>query len=264
MHWIVEFNKFNEARYDEVISTLHSGRITHSVIKTIPFSDTIEPNLFISGPVAVIGSYTLVRIAAAREWGPGVFMSPQIDLLYYGAEAVLRPHLLNSDGEPRLFGDVKLTAPMFVRPTGDGKQFIGKVYAPDEFEAWQELIRRGEQESGMEITSNSPVWVATPKEIIAEYRFFVVDGEIVASSMYKLNGVKREDDWVPRQATEFAQRMVALWQPDRAFVIDIAEGPNTSQFKIVEYNCINAAGWYKANVSKIIQAIDGMRDKWDE
>lgn len=51
--------------------------------------------------------------------------------------------------------------------------------------------------------------------------------------------------------------MIEIWQPARAFVIDIAL--TQESYKIVEINCINSAGFYAADVSKIVNAIQKMR-----
>ncbi|MBE9227396.1 ATP-grasp domain-containing protein [Phormidium sp. LEGE 05292] len=65
------------------------------------------------------------------------------------------------------------------------------------------------------------------------------------------------DTNIEPDAYEFALRMIAVWQPSRAFVFDIAlthEG-----YKIVEINCINSAGFYAADVSKIVNALQTMQ-----
>jgi len=47
--------------------------------------------------------------------------------------------------------------------------------------------------------------------------------------------------------------MVDMWQPADAFVLDIALTHNG--YKVLEVNCLNSAGFYAADVSKLVQAI---------
>ena len=57
--------------------------------------------------------------------------------------------------------------------------------------------------------------------------------------MYKTRDVKQE-------IVEYAQRMVDVWQPAKAFVIDVAE--TNEGLKVIEINNINSAGFYEADV----------------
>ena len=60
----------------------------------------------------------------------------------------------------------------------------------------------------------------------------------------------------PKHIDRFASKMINRWSPADAFVVDIAdtaEGP-----KVIEINTINFAGFYKADVQKIIVAIEDL------
>jgi len=91
---------------------------------------------------------------------------------------------------------------------------------------------------------------------VTETRFFVVDGKIVTGSLYKRGNKVIYDSNIDPDVQKFAQEMVDFWQPNRAFVIDIALTPDGC--KIVEINNINSSGFYASNVNKIIDAIEGM------
>lgn len=84
-----------------------------------------------------------------------------------------------------------------------------------------------------------------------ECRFFVVNGEVVSYSQYRLNKsanvakINSKDDIV-HVAKEYAK----LYQPHDNFVFDIATLSN-GDYKIIEYNCLNASGLYKSD-SKIM------------
>lgn len=130
----------------------------------------------------------------------------------------------------------------------DTKSFTGRLFNWEHFVSWRD-----------DHHAIGDAWVAmsSPKTIFREYRFFVVDGELVTWSQYKLgNTVTWHLSDVDDDIKEFAQKMVNIWQPARAFVIDIAltqEG-----CKIVELNNINSAGFYGSNINRFIVAIENM------
>lgn len=86
----------------------------------------------------------------------------------------------------------------------------------------------------------------------------MVDSTIITQSIYKIGGHALVDPWVDPEALDFAQRMVEVWQPAQAFVLDV--GLTDNGWKIVELNCFNCSGFYAANVPKIVDAIESMLD----
>lgn len=50
--------------------------------------------------------------------------------------------------------------------------------------------------------------------------------------------------------------MIKLYQPGRAFVIDVAL--TDDGLKIVELNCINCSGFYEADIQKIIMSLNNI------
>ena len=82
----------------------------------------------------------------------------------------------------------------------------------------------------------------------------VVDDKIVTSSYYLFHdGVEFEEN-ISNEALVFGQKMVNLFRVADAYVLDIAL--TYDGWKIVEVNCINSAGFYKANVENIILALE--------
>jgi hypothetical protein len=254
MHWVVQNNIFNESRYDHVIETLEHGGIPYTVVKVIPFSHELESKPAIKNPIAVIGSYTLVKIAKSYGWGPGVFYNDQIDHRVYAP--IFDKEMLNAGAVIMRFGDVHLEEDMFVRPSGDGKNFTGQVFSPSVFNSWRELVRENIGSSFGTVTEDTPVLVAPPVDILAEYRFFVVDKAVITGSQYQWLGRKAESSYIPGLVSDYAYDMVQRWQPDRGYVIDIALTPTGP--RVIEFNNLNAAGWYHSDVSKLIQAVEMM------
>jgi hypothetical protein len=141
---------------------------------------------------------------------------------------------------------------MFIRPCDDLKLFSGTMMNPGEFDAWKERIMNSD--SVMTVTGETWVYVAKPKTILREYRFYVVNGKVITGSLYKLGDRITHDLPVEHGAWDFAERMINTWSPHRVFVIDIAE--TSKGYKVIEINCANSAGFYKCDMSKFVQAVN--------
>ena len=111
--------------------------------------------------------------------------------------------------------------------------------------------------NGPVLNSSTKIVVASTRSILAEYRLFVVDGNVVTSSLYKLGERVLSDKYTPENVLCFARGCIERWVPDRAFVLDIAETPDG--LCIIEVNNINSSGVYAAELSRLIQALDGMQ-----
>jgi len=63
-----------------------------------------------------------------------------------------------------------------------------------------------------------------------------------------------------RGTYEYAQRMVDIWCPARAFVIDIAltDDKDDDCNKVIEINCINSSWFYQIDMQKFVMAIEDM------
>ena len=99
-----------------------------------------------------------------------------------------------------------------------------------------------------------------PVRILKEWRLWVVIDEIVTSSLYKEGSrvVYRHD--VDADVLEFAKRLV-LANPgySPAYVMDICR--TDDGLKMLETNCINAAGFYAADLSKLVMSIDAISQR---
>ena len=203
----------------------------------------------------IFGSTTLSRISKHRNWSPGSYINENFEFNQWKAGFGVE-NLLNGDA---VVSKVKDAANLctsdsaFLRPTEDTKAFAGTVMSKAEFEKWQSNISKIPEEEFSPLHKNTDIIISSTKEIESECRVFVVDGKIVASSMYKQGSRVITSVDVPTQFIEFAKQMVDLWQPARAFVIDVAK--TALGFKVIEINNINSSGFYKADVYAIVKAI---------
>ena len=255
MHWIIQENLFNETEWGTMIQTLDRWTIPYSVHKVIPFIGEIVPDPKPKQEkVICFGSYSLRHSAVKFGWTPGVYDLEPYNFIeqrkHWG------DHMLNADSDVVEFKDVEFDDIAFLRPIEDSKVFAGKVFEQAEFEDWQKKVCVLEEDWGTSLTRNTLVQVCKPKVIYSEYRYWIVNGEIVTKSLYKRGKQVLYSGDVDDRIDCFVSDMIAIWQPHLAYVIDVCETPNG--IKIVEINTINSAGFYAGDVQSIIMALENM------
>jgi ATP-grasp domain-containing protein len=136
-------------------------------------------------------------------------------------------------------------AKAFVRPDSDSKLFEGGVYDSSALGAILKESR---------VSGATPVVVASPVNIDAEWRFFVVASEIVGCSEYRRWGRLSTQGSVPQAAVEFAQETALKWSPHNIYCLDLASADG--RLGVLEANCFNASRLYGAVVSRVLQAVN--------
>jgi len=255
MYWVIQENLYKEEAFLDLLHALDVCGAEYTVVKVVPFSHELIPEQTLTGQVVVMGATTMIGIAQDRGWKPGAFYNDNFD--YRRWRENVGEELLNYDSEVCMFKDVNPSFnPFFIRPTEDRKSFTGQVIDQANYELWLNST----QEVSHGYTTLRPetmVSIAPVKAIHKEWRFFVVDGKVITGSLYKMGDrVIHLPSLFNEDSEIYAQRMVDRWQPDRAFVIDIAL--TDAGYKIIEYNCMNSAGFYKSNVNKLVAAIEEM------
>ncbi len=98
-----------------------------------------------------------------------------------------------------------------------------------------------------------------PVRILKEWRLWVVRDEIVTFSLYKEGSRVVYRHEIDDDALEFAGALV-MANPDysSAYVVDICRTDHG--LKMLETNCINAAGFYAADLLKLVSSIDAFSD----
>lgn len=260
MHWVLQDN----LRYDSGIRVLHEclprWGIPHSRHKVVPFVGEIIPDINPVGNVIVIGAYSMRHVAKAKGWVPGCFDVGHLTHDDYMAH--WGPYWLNASARVCRFGDAPsyLMDRFFARPVIDSKSFSGTIFTREEFLAWYEkvmAVNLSDPESTT-IGPDTEIIIAPIKQIAQEYRCWIVDGRHVTSSLYKRNNEivynGKVDDWVIGFASTIAH---IRWQPNRAYVLDVCVDVE-GQMWVVEVNTMNSAGFYAADMHKLVDAIETM------
>ena len=272
MFWVVQNNLYKEYGYNKLLDAIERLDIKHTIVKPIPIIERLapidldsfvyngpadeipEPYIDESGLVMVCGSLTLANIAKKRGWVPGSFNNENFDYSIWNK--IYKENLLNYNAKVCKFNEVKpWWNEFFIRPCEDNKAFTGYVTPYIDFDLWRQDVLSVKNDLWI-LKENTEVMVAPLKTIYNENRFFVVDGKIVTYSQYKVGENVIHSDVIGHEIIEFAEKMVDLWKPSRAFVIDIA---TTSEgLKVIELNCFNSAGFYACDVYKIVDSVESM------
>lgn len=258
MHWIIQENLFHETGMEELLRVVKAMDLPHTLVKVVPFVGSIIPDVNPEGKVICIGSYSMRNVAKKKGWTPGVYdIGFHADDIHYNWGG----NCLNDDRIVCRFKDVDMQVVrmkwedcFFIRPMDDSKSFAGQLMDYDEFMEWWRKVVMLHEDDGSTVTGDTLCIIAEPKEIHAEYRVWIVDGEPVTASQYKRGGRVHYDGVIDDGVMTFAKTLNKLWQPKPAYVMDVALIDDN--FKVVEINTINAAGLYAANVGKLVEALE--------
>lgn len=258
MQWILQ--QFEDTQ--KLADALDRLGIYYSWHKVVPFIGELVPEPEVRDPRAVVmfGSYTLWRYAEAKGFHPGVFRiapfvheKPWQSFMLNGPDAAF---LHVSEIEAKLPDDGRH---WFIRPVADSKEQAGNVKAAAEI---RETARKVMALDPDEIPNGSLrpdtlMMLTRPARILKEWRIWIVNGNVVTYSLYKEGARVTYRHEIDEDALEFAQTLAGLnkgYSP--AYVMDICR--TEEGLRLVETNCINAAGFYAADLAKLAVTINGM------
>ncbi len=270
MYWVIQDNVYNEPGYKSLLTALQRLGLPHSVHKVIPFVGEITDTEILDAQPAgtkfvVLGSYSLANHAVKRGWTPGAWLENldfEIQRQHWGK------HMLNADAQVYRFEDVpEQIMPFFLRPVEDTKSFTGGVFDYPYYLDWLAGVRKVNDPLGL-LTVDTRVMLCTKKEIYSETRCWMVNRKVVTASLYRIGthdkryaevrGSRWDNDLIA-----YAEDRAGEWSPNKAYVLDIAEVPhptdkNKTVHKIIEVNNLNSAGWYAADLNKLIMSLEDL------
>ncbi len=259
MQWLLQ--EFEDTI--KLAKALDQLAIEYTWHKVIPFvGDLIpEPNIKDASNVVMFGSYTLWKNAEKNNYKPGVFkISPFVH------EEVWHPFLLN--GIDALF--LKLEdipnnlkddgRDWFLRPVDDSKEEPGNV------KSTSEILKLSKKVLALDIEDiplgslrhDTELMLTEPVQIDKEWRLWIVNGKLITYSLYKEGSRVIYRHEIDEDALQFGQDMASL-NPDYspAYVLDICR--TKSGLKMIETNCMNAAGFYAADLVKLVKAVEKVK-----
>ena len=253
MKWILQKNLYTEEDDFKIIKEIFE-KFSISYIEVDVCNGKLipDPDIIDKDDIMILGGYSLMRYAKNNNLQPGCYvdnMNMEAWISNYG------DNMLNYDSKIIKISEVDEPGYFFVRPEKDSKEFSGKTFNNQEdFNQFREDLIS----TSAICDENTVVIVSSVKCIHREVRFFIVNGKIVSASVYKINGQMRTSPIINDDEIDFVNNMISLYQPTKAFVMDIAY--TDEGLKIVELNCINCSGFYEANIQKIIMELNYIED----
>lgn len=261
--YIIDKYLFTEYE-DKLADAVHkSGNtvIFYDDMHSLNFTDFVTRKFNQDIMVIFHGSLQHGRQIAHLPIYPGIFLTIENYecFNYYG---YFGEHLLNSDYIMCGLNDVlrhkdKYHGDIFIRPSNGYKTFTGQVLQRDHFE--EQLNTLLKSYGGVE--PGTLVLLAPAQKIAEEYRFIVIDGQVVSGATYfdatNIGTLNPHYDKLctDMQATSFAVDMSQIYQPDKAFTIDVCKLED-GQYKLLELNSFNCASIYGNDYDKVVAALN--------
>ncbi len=263
-HWVLQNNLWHETGWQELRKSVERLNLPMTEVKVIPFVHEIvsehtdggsDPLQHVRNPVVCVGSTALVKAARKRNWEPGAWYN--VDTLRFDVQRRHYGHLmLNYEAVVLPLKNIpKMWENFFIRPNEDTKSFAGEVNTWDQFSIWRQQIQVLGECWGKTVNMDDLVVMAPIRKLLAEYRLFVVNKEVVTGSRYKMGNKVVYDPLIDDAVLELANEAIELFCPVDAFALDIAMTRDMGP-KILEVNCINSAGLYAADTTKLVHALD--------
>lgn len=254
MKFIIQYNLINEEqllKLKEVVCIY-----PHEYVSVIPFSHEIKADKPLEGIDYIpYGSTLFVTLTSELKWKGCYF---DLDKFNYAAFLKNRNDMLNSNiytikealeylktqSEDKIW---------FTRPSKDLKQFSGLVTSSKSCIEYFTNALLADSSSVAQLKPDTDIVLSEPKNIEAEYRWFVVDRKVVSGSMYRNNGMMfRQRVTEPKIIAE-AQTFADGWLPHNNCVMDLALVDG--KIKVIEFNCLNGSGFYDNDVKAIFDAM---------
>lgn len=248
MQWLVEHSEgfgILDTNTQQMTDALQALGMSYETVKVVPFShELIIPAGFdLLQPTLVYGS-TLLASLAPSLMSPGAFYRPGM----FDPRTWKHPRMLNKEIKTITAAELRsewIAEPVFVKSVKD-KLHTGMVLEPADRNWW--LIEQTEP-NGEDEMLISPV-----REITQEWRFFVVDGVVVAGSQYRHNGVRRIRETVYEWVFEAAADCAKDWLPHPTVVMDLCLVGE--DIYVLEFNCLNSSGFYNSDAQAILKALE--------
>lgn len=237
MKWLIKPTNLEMEKVKSVMRILDIAETPYDIVHTLDgVMYTSDKKVYEFNPQEqhfVCGSYQLAR-AVNKIQPSAVFLLEEYSFKdwykIFGVENMLNPNVQFAKPKDVVWTDEE----MFARPLFDTKDFNGGIYNANTLKWDVECV------------------IAPLQKIQKEFRFFVMGGEIIAASQYKMNGELFPSSMVDNEARNFAKEMIKKFKFP-GYVIDIAV--TNGKCSVVELNCLNASGFYEIDLWKFVEGV---------
>lgn len=182
-----------------------------------------------------VGSYNLAIYLKEKRFKHGHNLdnlSQDIQMINWGSNLFLNSSsmILLDHNDLKFFKGKR-----FFRTVKDTKNFSAGCFEYDEIK-YQDLV--------------FPLMMASVRKIEAEYRFIIINNEIVDNSSYLINNKPNIIEKASISFSYFVESLLEKWVPTDNFIIDIASV--NGEPKVIEVNNIHCSRFYGCSINKVI------------
>ena len=254
IQWVVQRNLVSENILSEVKEACERINVDYIEVDIIPFTNEL-PYFPTSKRSIFYGSITFNNLVYKNDsLKEGLFFNENFNIENYLNK--WKEHMLNFDSVLTTFKDLQnfnygFNQPIFIRPNEDDKSFSGEVKEFGEVKTWYEHIKTLNDNPNLDL--NTKIIVGPPLHIKKEWRLWIVNKKVIASSLYRENFKLKKERGCPQPVIEFAEQRCLEYTPHDVFVMDIALCGDS--YYIIECGCLNGAGLYMSDIDSIVKNI---------
>ena len=230
--------------------------IPHQFVGIIPFADEIVGDKPIVGTsYQPFGSNKLMNLAHQLGF-TGLYFDPdkfRVSEWVKNRRDLLNTNVMTVSNAINALGCYAPGHQFFTRPNDDLKLFSGMVESAEYlFEFFQSSLTCASSKSA-KLELDTLVVLEDPSDIDVEWRWFIVDGQVVDGSRYRQNGKLKPEHVGDSLMLYEAQTLADKWLPHECCVMDVALVHGA--YHVLEFNTINCSGFYNHNVDLIVSKL---------
>lgn len=263
MKWIVE-HVFDEDNRN-LIKSLEKSGVQHHILSNPKYEGQWEHLVDEYEPVVTYGSIQFGELIrnVVPWWKPG-HIGNEYDYLcttYYPAfgkvalnyNYIILPFYELNNRLDILYKAVGLDNAVFIRPNSGNKPFTGRLVYKESFDHDYDMM------GVYDVSPNALCLICEPRNVVSEWRFFVVQGRVVTGSMYKpLKEQVKSSDSIWGHAQTFVNE--AKYNPDFIWCIDLCE-TSSGNIYVLEIGSFSSAGLYDCDTDVIVEAVNEIAEK---
>lgn len=279
--WVIEKGLFPEYENKLINEIRKSGNYSFIIddnkhYNEIEFQDMMDEQFLASDIVMFYGSLQLGRRMLRNSYYPGIYLTlPNYETYRYYSS--FGNELLNSDYIMFPLNDVMRNLDivrnrfpishdknheLFIRPTNGFKSFAGQMISIHNFTNEFDLLCK----SYGGLSMDDLVILSSSKNIAEEYRFVIVDGEVITGSIYfDSENIGTHDPHYDKVINliddkhsgllEYVNSVKNNYIPDKSFTLDITKLQDGT-YKVIEINSFCCASLYGCDLSLVVEAMN--------
>lgn len=254
IQWVIQKNLSSEDVLSDLKASCDKIGVPHIEVEVIPFSTEL-PNFPIQRKSIIYGSVTFNNLVYAEpSLKDGVFFNDNFLMENYFKR--YGDHMLNFGADITTFRELQASKEyaqdqlLFIRPNDDTKSFAGDIKEFKNIGPWYEGLKIYENTN---LTVDTKIVVTEPFNIKKEWRLWIVNKKVVASSQYRKYFKLNKEEGCPKEVRDFAEARCQHYVPHDVFCMDICLCGD--ELYIVECGCMNGSGFYNANIQNIVKEV---------